>query len=170
MPSKIGPKDREIPRWALKDGATVCRAAAARNAAAAEVLLNADHPGSAAVFVSLAMEELGKAAMLRDAFDTGGVRDHTHVISGFTDHNAKLAAAARLTGGSPLRFSVRVDRLYVDWQSRRPSNRSMIVQPHHEGRWVWNETPVDPLEVRDAIHSVNAALGRAAAEWSSWRL
>lgn len=113
----------------------------------AEILLSRDLVIEAAVLLSFATEEFGKAVLLQRAWDRGG---DPELIVGFYMHQEKLNAAASFIGGDNLLERARLDRLYVDWD---------------EG-WSWNEgAPLSPDQIRCGIAALDVAIARFWLEW-----
>lgn len=127
----------KIPREQLKAGVSACLEVAGwRLREALTVLDTGVAPVTAAVLFSFAIEEFGKAALLREGLS---IDDALVEVSGFYDHRAKFEAAAKhvpeeyllLHGGAFQRgafqadafdvgnsadFDARLSGLYVDWR------------------------------------------------------
>jgi hypothetical protein len=133
-------KDPLIPRTALREGIVHCLSVASLRLEETDTLLKQDLPTQAGVVFSFAVEEFGKAALLRRAIESGA---DPALIQGFYDHRVKLAAAVRHVEPTfllltPLSLDVmgfglfplglkrarkadlaaRLAGLYVDWQDR----------------------------------------------------
>jgi hypothetical protein len=117
------PPAPKIPRAQLRPGATNCLRVAQDRLAEASGLL--ETPGfQAAIVFSFAVEEFGKAVLLRDAYEA--TLDDPVTVPGFYDHSTKLAAAAACIQrdrfladavgvGTPLDLATRLSALYVEW-------------------------------------------------------
>jgi hypothetical protein len=112
----------------------------------AETLLTQDLVNQAAVLLSFATEEFGKAVLLLGAWGRGG---DIELIEGFYVHQDKLNAAAEFIGGPGLLERARLDRLYVDWG----------------GRWLWNEEALNPADIAGGITALDGAIARFWLEW-----
>lgn len=129
--------DPEIPRSALRDGIVACLTVASLRLEETNVALRQGLLTQAGVVFTFAVEEFGKAALLRQGFESG---DDPAVIDGFYDHRVKLAAAINhvepeclllspagldliglsvtgFTSGRRADLLSRVSGLYVDWQN-----------------------------------------------------
>lgn len=165
------PKPPAIPRAQLPEGIRRCLAKSNRLNEDALTLLESspDSLVNASVLFSYAVEELGKAALLRDAMDD--VNDPV-VVSGFYNHPEKLRRAERLLGEDALElrpgafqraafssaFDVgtnasyledRLHLLYVDW---------------HGAQWR-SETTAEAACLQRAIASLRIALVERRADW-----
>src|SRR5512137_2632655 len=83
--------DPTIPRAALRQGILTCLSVASLRLHETDLLLTHGLLTQAAVLFSLAVEEFGKASLLRKAYESG---QDPVVIEGFYDHPPKIAAAA----------------------------------------------------------------------------
>ena len=158
-----------IGRMALRRGIMTCITVSSLRLEEAESLLAAGFLTGAGIVFSFAVEEFGKALMLRDAF-RGGV--DPVVVEGFYDHDVKLRAASTLIPqeyllitaeafhadafdpaafdiGTRTSFKARCDGLYVDWR---------------DGEWQYG-AEVDPSILRDSINGVQAIVSQASAFW-----
>ena len=163
------PKPPEIPRLKLRGGAAKCLEVAASRLDEAAALIEAGFLSQATVIFSFAVEEYGKAVLLRQAYETGG---DPVVVTMFYEHKEKLAAAAnvipakhlRLTSGffdpdwfdpcffdtgTRLDVAARLDGLYVNW----------------DGDWR-HGVSVDVDTLRESIAGVRATLAIPMANWS----
>src|SRR4030095_7416302 len=127
-----------IPRGELRIGVLTCLTVASSRLAETDALLSQDLLTQAGVLFTVALEELGKAVLLKRAMDSGS---DPAVVDGFYDHETKLEAAASMIPLDHLRidqegygeaeygegrysgavvgdFSTRLSGLYVDWQNR----------------------------------------------------
>ena len=131
MPPRSGP---QIPRSALREGIVICLSVASLRLEETDTLLRQNLPTQAGVVFSFAVEEFGKAALLRQGFESG---TDPAVIDGFYDHRAKLAAAMNhvepefllltpggldliglsVTTGRRVDLLSRKTGLFVDWQN-----------------------------------------------------
>ncbi len=91
--------DPIIPRSELTPGIERCVAQATKLFESSRVLLNAGMVDMAAVNYALGVQEVGKAQLLREGFDSGSPRAE---IPGFTDHYVKVQKAATVLGSSAL--------------------------------------------------------------------
>ena len=158
-----------IARTELRRGIMTCISVSSLRQAEAESLLTAAFLTGAGIVFSFAVEEFGKAVMLRDAFRSG---TDPVTVHGFSDHRVKIEAAhtlipaeyLRLTSGpfqagvfEPAVFHVgttaslktRLDGLYVDWC---------------EGEWQYG-AKVEPAILRGSIEGVQAVVSQASALW-----
>jgi AbiV family abortive infection protein len=129
--------DPEIPRIALRDGIVACLTVASLRLEETDVALRQGLLTQAGVVFTFAVEEFGKAALLKQAFESG---TDPVVIDGFYDHRVKLAAAidhvgpecllltpggldliglsvTGFTSGRRADLLSRMSGLYVDWQN-----------------------------------------------------
>ncbi len=172
-------KPPKVPRWELRNGITQCLSIVAMRLGEAEALLAGGFPTQATIVFTFAVEEFGKAVLLRRAFEQSRETDTTVVIDGFYDHTAKLDAAATEIPEESLRvgrrafppgaaatvptdasadeWSVRLDASFVQWVPQALDGL--------EGRWHWGvKTDLDVLA--NSIHGVQASLSRAMVEWT----
>lgn len=89
----------KIPRTDLIAGVHLCIAQGRELLESSLLLVNAGKLEAAANEFSIGAQEIGKAKLLRDAFDSGEPQPE---IKGFFDHNAKVEAARTLLGSSAL--------------------------------------------------------------------
>jgi hypothetical protein len=82
--------DPEIPRSALREGIVACLTVARLRLEETDVTLRQGLLTQAGVVFTFAVEEFGKAALLKQGFESGS---DPVVIEGFYDHRVKLAAA-----------------------------------------------------------------------------
>lgn len=136
-----------VPRDALPSGITTCVAASALGLEGAEALLQCGLITHAAVLLSFATEEFGKAVMLRAAY-VGGAPSLSR--RQFTDHQTKLDTAADFIGRERLSWHRRLANLHVDWR---------------DNRWSFNDAALNADDVRDGIEAVQAAIYRTSMEW-----
>ena len=129
--------DPEIPRSALRDGIVACLTVASLRLDEADVALRQGLLTQAGVVFTFAVEEFGKAALLKQGFES---KSDPVVIDGFYDHRVKLGAAVNhvdpqllllspagldviglsVTGFTSARRADMLSRksgLYVDWQN-----------------------------------------------------
>ncbi len=171
-------KPPKVPRWELRNGIVQCLSIVAMRLGEAEALLAGGFPTQATIVFTFAVEEFGKAVLLRRAFEQSRETDTTVVIDGFYDHTAKLDAAAEIpeeslrvgrrafppgaaatvpTDASADDWSVRLDASFVQWVPQALDGL--------EGRWRWGvKTDLDVLA--NSIPGVRASLGRAMVEWT----
>jgi hypothetical protein len=150
-------RDPEIPQWKLKDGVSICKAIVALRLSEADTLLDHGFVTQAAILLSLATEEFGKAVMLHAAEQRPvRVDDPCERITGFYEHLEKLDAAASFIGGDPISLSARLESLYLAW---KPGVDRL------SGTWTWNDARIDPNEIKRGIDTVQHALNRTAVEW-----
>jgi AbiV family abortive infection protein len=147
----------------------------------ADALLVANFPTQAAIVFTFAVEEFGKAVLLRRAFEASGETDMLVVIDGFYEHTAKLDAAATeiparglLLGRgavqaslvqtnafqispSAKRWKVRVGAMFVDWVADTADGG--------EGHWQWG-VKTDANVLAASINAVQARLSKAMVEWT----
>lgn len=88
-----------IPRAELKPGIVQCFSKAREHLESGLVLLDAGKADSAANLYVLAVQELGKAQLLRDGFDGG---EPAPQIKGFSDHDMKVEKGATVLGSSAM--------------------------------------------------------------------
>ncbi len=128
-----------IPRAAISVSIQLCLTNAKSRLREAAVLLDAGYQTQAAVLFSFGVEEFGKAALLRAAYETG---DDPPTVDRLGDHEAKLQAAAKLIPeeklllhsgafdrtvfdpavfdvGNPVDYEARLSGLYVGLEGRR---------------------------------------------------
>lgn len=155
-----------IPRDQLARGIELC-IARAREVLEAAQLLEPDFVQLATVLQTLAIQELGKAKLMREAFNGGS---DPVTIHGWQSHSEKVKMARKLLPpaafvskeggfqwdgfqdtGFPVHVAIdeptRVRSLYVDFDSAAQ-------------RWK-EQPPVDPNTVREAIRVALAALPEA---------
>lgn len=158
-----------IARLELRRGIMTCLCVSSLRLAEAESLLAAGFLTQAGVVFSFAVEEFGKAVMLRDAFRSG---DDPVEVEDFYDHKVKLEAASTLipqehlllTSGAfqadafqgdafdigiSTSFKTRCDGLYVGWR---------------EGEWQYG-AKVEPAILKASIEGVQMVVSRASALW-----
>ena len=87
-------KPPKVPRWELRNGIVQCLSVVAMRLDEAETLLAAGYPTQATIVFTFAVEEFGKAVLLRGALEQSRATDVTVLVNGFYDHTAKLEAAA----------------------------------------------------------------------------
>src|SRR5262249_24811852 len=147
----------------------------------AETLLAAGYLTQATIVFTFAVEEFGKAVLLRRALERSSSPEVLVVVERFYDHSAKLEAAATeipkegllvghpgfqagafqadafQTGASADDWQVRLDAMFVAWVSEAPDGL--------EGQWRWGvKTDADVLA--KSLKAVQARLGRASIEWT----
>jgi AbiV family abortive infection protein len=88
-----------IPRAALREGILTCLTVASLRLSETDPLLGRGFVTQAAVLFTLAVEEFGKASLLRKAYEGG---QDPVVIQGFYDHEPKIEAAAAHIGANDL--------------------------------------------------------------------
>jgi hypothetical protein len=81
-----------IPRDALREGIVICLTVASLRLEETDVALKQGLLTQAGVVFTFAVEEFGKAALLRQAVETGA---DPATIDGFYEHHDKIAAAAK---------------------------------------------------------------------------
>jgi hypothetical protein len=158
-------KPPRVPRWRLAQGVLHCCAITGLRLGEAERLLDAGFPTQATIIFSFAVEEFGKAVLLRRAFEASDERDSLVVVEGFYDHQAKLDAAATVIPEEFLRignassaddWTVRLDAMFLNWIPESPDGP--------EGDWrhgVRGQT--DPEVLSKSIEGVNAELANMSA-------
>ena len=174
-------KPPKVPRWELRDGIVQCISIVAMRLGEAEALLVAGFPTQATIVFTFAVEEFGKAVLLRRALERSRETDVTVGVEGFYDHTAKLEAASAEIPPESLRvgrvgfqasgfqgsgfqvgvsandWKVRLDAMFVDWV---PDAADGL-----EGHWQWGvRTDADVLA--KSINAVQARLSRASVEWT----
>jgi|SRR5215831_16944317 len=168
-------KPPKVPRWELKNGVVQCLALVGLRLGEAEALLTNRFPTQATIVFTFAVEEFGKAVLLRRALVGSRETDVLVAVDGFYDHTAKLEAAATEipaehlfvgrgsfqvgafdarafhTGPSADDWNVRLGAMFVEWVP-------------DSGRWQWGvKTDVEILA--SSINGVQARLTRASMEW-----
>ncbi len=78
-------KPPKVPRWELRNGIVQCLSIVAMRLGEAEALLAGGFPTQATIVFTFAVEEFGKAVLLRRAFEQSRETDPTVVIDGFYD-------------------------------------------------------------------------------------
>ena len=155
-----------IPRQHLKDGVVSCLSVVQSRLQEAGVLVEGGYLAQAFVLFSLAVEEFGKAVLLREAYETRG---DPVMIEGFYDHDRKLDAAAKhvperfllvhtepvpfsplLRVGSPIDLNTRLSALYVDWK---------------DGGWRVG-TPVDSEFLEENMGMLEAIVLEMKIDWT----
>jgi AbiV family abortive infection protein len=174
-------KPPRVPRWELRNGVVQCLAIVAMRLEEAEVLLAAGFPTQATIVFTFAVEEFGKAVLLRRSLEESRETDVLVVIEGFYDHTAKLEAAATeipkeallvghpgfqaggfqadafQIGASADDWKVRLDAMFLDWVSGTADGL--------EGKWQWGvRTDVDVIS--KSLKAVQKRLERAVVEWT----
>ena len=174
-------KPPKVPRWKLRNGIVQCLTLVAMRLDEAEALLTGGYPTQATIIFTFAVEEFGKAVLLRRAFEGSRETDVLVVIDGFYDHTAKLEAAATeipkegllvghagfqanafqamafQIGASADDWKVRLDAMFVDWVPRAADGL--------EGKWQWGvKTDVDVLA--KSLKAVQERLSKASIEWT----
>jgi AbiV family abortive infection protein len=153
----------------LRRGIMTCLCVSSSRLAEAESLLAGGYVTGAGVVFSFAVEEFGKAVMLREAFRSG---IDPVVVEGFYDHRVKFDAASKLIPTEYLRLTdgpfqagvfearvfdvgtlasvkTRLDWLYVDW---------------YEGEWQYGAGVV-PGVLKDSIEAVQIIVSKASGAW-----
>jgi AbiV family abortive infection protein len=161
--------DPRIPRDFLRQGILTCLSVASSRLAETDALMLQGLLTQSGVLFTFALEEFGKAVLLKRAYDSG---NDPALIEGFYDHQAKLEAAAAMIPADHLRidqtgygeaeygrdryggavlgdFSARLAGLYVDWK----------------GRWVYGRS-VDPEVLSQSSREVQSIVSRLCAEWT----
>jgi AbiV family abortive infection protein len=160
-----------IPRAALRQGILTCLSVASLRLQETDLLLPHGLLTQAAVLFSLAVEEFGKASLLRKAFESG---QDPAVVKDFYDHHLKIAAAgayldandllldnagafdvsvfdaATFDVGRQVDLSTRLSGLYVDWK---------------DGNWK-HGVHVDPEVLARSSRNVQLRISRATIEWT----
>jgi AbiV family abortive infection protein len=159
-----------IPRSELSLGITQCLFVATQRLNEADYLLEKDFFAASGILFSFAIEELGKAVLLREAYGRGA---DPAPVKGFYYHIAKLKAAETCCppryrrvvgnwfgagayaatfygGGRGVSVKDRLAGLFVDWT---------------DGQWNHGVT-VDPRVLADSIKGVRLAIEQARA----WQL
>ena len=174
-------KPPKVPRWEIRNGIVHCLSIVPIRLGEAETLLTVGYPTQATIVFTFAVEEFGKAVLLRRAFARSRATDVTVVVDGFYDHTAKLEAAATeipregllvghedFQGGAfqadvfQIRASaddwkVRLDAMFVDWV---PGAADGL-----EGEWHWGiKTDADVLS--KSLKEVQERLRRASVDWT----
>ncbi len=162
-------KKLTISRGDIPEGIRMCLSAAQARLHEAEALLTAGHHIQTAVLFSFAVEEFGKAIVLRDEFDKG---NDPATVHDFYDHEAKLVAAGTkipeekllLHGGvfnrrvfdpsvfdtgNQVDFGARLSGLYVDWARG----------------WRHGQVRVDPALLKANLAAVRAIIVSTQASW-----
>lgn len=160
--------DPSIPRAALREGIVACLTVASLRLEETDRDLKQGLLTQAGVVFTFAVEEFGKAALLRHAFEPG---TDPALIDGFYDHRQKITAAAkhvearflRLTRGyfapgvfnsvifdtgRPLDVAARWAGLFVDW----------------DGHWIWG-LKVDAATLERSSGGLQAAIANAMIDW-----
>src|SRR5262245_6131264 len=96
-------KPLRVPRFEIRNGIVHCCVLVAMRLAEAEHLLALGHVTQATVVFTFAVEEFGKAVLLRRAFESSSEMEPLLTIDGFYDHTSKLEAAATEISGESLR-------------------------------------------------------------------
>jgi hypothetical protein len=112
-----------IPRMDLEEGAHQCLSLATSRLRQSRMLSKAHSPTAAAVLFLFAVEEFGKAVLLRRAYDAAA---DPAPVEGFYDHAVKMDAATSRIGPDALRIGpagnvsvrARLSGLYVDWDGK----------------------------------------------------
>ena len=157
-----------------------CLALVAMRLTEAETLLAQGLPTQATILFTFAVEEFGKAVLLRRAFERSDETVALVEIEGFYDHVAKLEAAATeipqqyllvghegfqadafatdafQVGATAKEWKTRLGAMFVDWSPSSPDGL--------EGRWNWG-VRTDPEVLRESIKGVQTRAGRASIEW-----
>lgn len=159
-----------IPRHALREGIHECLAMARRRLLEAQTMIEQGLLTQARIIFSFAVEEFGKAALLRRAVETGA---DPALIEGFYDHRDKIEAAAehvhplflRLTEGAfdpggfdsgafdtgqPVNMAARMSGLYVDWNAK--------------GAWE-HGLEVDRIALSRSCKGLHVAIRKAMINW-----
>lgn len=165
----MGRPDPFIPRGALRMGVLTCLSVASSRLEETDVLLSHGLLTQAAVLFSFALEEFGKAVLLRKAYESGA---DLASIEGFYDHRTKIEAAATridpkhlriaqgafdadafdsggLDTGRKIDLSTRLSGLYVDWKDD----------------WIYG-VHVDAEVLRQSSKALQLAVSRASAAWT----
>src|SRR5258708_28989301 len=95
----LGMAGPEIPRADLKPGIGRCFEKAGKLLDSAALLVDGGQPDEAANLFVLATQEVGKAVLLREAFDSGNARPR---ITEFFHHDAKVERATTVLGSSAM--------------------------------------------------------------------
>ncbi len=163
-------KDPTIPRSALREGILHCLSVASLRLEETDTLLTQGLPTQAGIVFSFAVEEFGKAALLRQAIESGA---DPALIDGFYDHREKIAAAAkhvesrflRLTAGAfdagvfdsevfdtgrQADLAARMSGLYVDWRDR----------------WIWG-LHIDAAVLKQSSEGLQLVVSTAVISWAS---
>jgi hypothetical protein len=158
-----------IPRSELQMGIKHCLCVASLRLEESDTLLEKGLPTSAGIIFSFAVEEYGKAVLLRRAYEAGA---DPAPIAGFYDHGTKLAAAAssipaehlRLIetaygsatygtgayGGKTVDLEDRLGGLYVDWR---------------DGQWT-HGLPVNPGVLAQSSRGLQSHIQAAIIDWT----
>jgi len=163
--------DPTIPRAALRQGILTCLSVAGLRLDETDLLLDHGFLTQAAVLFSLAVEEFGKASLLRKAYESG---QDPVVVKGFGDHAPKIAAAAAhldandllldnsgtfdagvfdaavFDVGGQVDLPARLSGLYVDWK---------------DGAWK-HGVRVDAEVLARSSRNVQRRISRATTEWT----
>jgi AbiV family abortive infection protein len=163
--------DPMIPRAALRQGILTCLSVASLRLHETDLLLEHGLLTQAAVLFSLAVEEFGKASLLRKAFEGG---QDPVLVKGFRDHAPKIAAAAAhldandllldnsgafdagafdagaFDVGRQVDLSARWSGLYVDWK---------------DGAWN-HGVHVDAKVLARSSRNVQTRISRATIDWT----
>lgn len=165
--SRPGPS---IPRHALRDGIVACLTVASLRLEETDAALRTGLLTQAAVVFTFAIEEFGKASLLRRAVEAGA---DPALIEGFYDHRDKIEAAAQhvearflwLTAGAfdadafdseafdtgrRADLAARMSGLFVGW----------------DGRWIWGLTAVDAATLEQSSRGLQAAIAKAMIDWT----
>jgi AbiV family abortive infection protein len=146
-----------IPPSDLKPGIVQCFGKAREHLESGLTLVNAGRVESAANLYVLAVQELGKAKLLRDAFDGG---DSTPRIAAFSDHDANVEKGATVLGSSamwlrrgafqPGAFDPRV--FDVGTPADEPTRLEVLYVNYGSTGWL-KAPPVDAGELRGNIET-----------------
>jgi AbiV family abortive infection protein len=157
-------KNPEIQRDDLKPGIQRCFIKARDLLQSGLVLIDAKRVEAAANLFVLAAQEIGKAKLLRDAFDTGHPRPK---ITAFSNHNDKIESAALVLGPSVMwlksgafqkgAFDPNVFDVAVP--ADEPTRLEVLYVNYGPGGWL-DAPPIDAIELRG---NISKALGELAA-------
>lgn len=171
MPKKPKQQSPVIPRQELRTGALKCIAIAESRLAEAEALIEAHFESQAAVVFSFAVEELGKAVLLRQAYDRALA---SVTVNGFYEHRDKLVAAEIVIPNEYLRLTTpefdpeefsdefAIGFTPVDVQSRW----SVMFVNWDKGGQQWTEpVNVERAAILNSIAGVRRLLGTPLNGW-----
>lgn len=156
-----------IPRAELKPGIVQCFSKAREHLESGLVLLDAGRVESAANLYVLAVQELGKAQLLREGFDGG---EPTPQVTGFSDHDVKVEKGATVLGSSamwlrrgafqPGAFDPKA--FDVGTPADEPTRLEVLYVNYGSTGWL-KAPPVDAGELRENVQTALADLGAKEA-------
>jgi AbiV family abortive infection protein len=154
-----------IPRAHLKPGIADCFAQGRELLESAALLANAGRARAAGDLFVLAAQELGKAVLLREAYDTG---HPTPKIASFSDHDVKVTKGATVLGSSAMWLSAPAFQGNAfqanAFQTGLPADEPTRLQALYVnyGSTGWFKAP--PIDAETISANVKSALARLANE------